>query len=260
MTDAATVANYTLAFTAIQEKTGLAAAAIWAELGSWNEADVALFVAQLEPVISTAAVTVSRAVDAEFARIVSARPIGVPSDVVSGLRGDVDMLEAYRRPFIQVWTDLSKGVPWEDAVKHGGDMAASMARTDVSLAQGKAADYLTVKRADVVGYRRVINGGACMFCAAASTRIYNGKLRKINLHTNCKCGVAPVTADGRDPAQDANDIYLDRLKSRGPDYWKQSGFVDGNGDPIDPTNLSALREFDETERTRQLGVVLALTR
>jgi len=106
----------------------------------------------------------------------------------------------------------------------------------------------------------VINGGACMFCAAASTRIYNGRLRKINLHTNCKCGVAPVTRDGRDPAQDANDAYLDRLKQRGPDYWKQSGFVDADGNVIDPTDLSALREFDEVERTRQLGAVLALTR
>lgn len=100
---------------------------------------------------------------------------------------------------------------------------------------------------EIVGYRRTLTGRSCMFCAAASTRIYRrGDL--MPLHAHCDCGVAPVLI-GADPAFALNAQVLSNLKAKGKAYWKQSGFVDNDGNPIDPTDVpeSAAASVDHPE-------------
>lgn len=93
----------------------------------------------------------------------------------------------------------------------------------------------SVEPRQIVGYRRVLTGRSCMFCAAAATRIYSrGDL--MPLHAHCDCSVAPVLL-GSDPAFDLNRQVLDNLKAQGKGYWKRRGFVDNDGNPLDPTDV-----------------------
>ncbi len=73
------------------------------------------------------------------------------------------------------------------------------------------------------------------------------------LHTHCDCGVAPIIGD-RDPGVTANRARLKALKARGPDYWKQSGFVDEAGLPVDPTKLPTT--LARIEHNAEVGPVL----
>lgn len=101
----------------------------------------------------------------------------------------------------------------------------------------------------IVGYRRVLTGRSCVFCATASTKIYRrGGL--MPLHAHCDCSVAPVFV-GDDPAFDLNREVLDNLKARGRKYWEQRGFVDDRGRPIDPTDLPDAK----TSTNREVGEV-----
>jgi hypothetical protein len=81
-------------------------------------------------------------------------------------------------------------------------------------------------------YRRVLTGRSCMFCATASTQRYRGS-DLMPLHGRCDCAVAPIFGD-EDPGQVINHQVLSKLKAKGPGYWKERGFVDANGDPIEP--------------------------
>lgn len=116
-----------------------------------------------------------------------------------------------------------------------------------------AVDELAARR--VVGYRRVLTGRSCMLCAAAATRIYRrGDL--MPLHAHCDCAVAPVYSSS-DPGRAANRALLGQLKKRGRDYWKQRGFVDNEGRPIDPTAIPA--RFGRATPNLEVGPVLAET-
>lgn len=107
----------------------------------------------------------------------------------------------------------------------------------------------------VIGYRRVLTGRSCVFCAAAATKVYRrGDL--MPLHAHCDCGVAPVYGTA-DPGLEVNKRLLLELKKRGPEYWRQRGFVDDAGRPIDPTDVP--ERFGRVTENPDIGPVLAAT-
>lgn len=114
-------------------------------------------------------------------------------------------------------------------------------------------DELAKRR--VIGYRRVLTGRSCVFCAAAATKVYRrGDL--MPLHAHCDCGVAPIYGTG-DPGKVVNRGVLLELKKRGPEYWRQRGFVDDAGRPIDPTDVP--ERFGRVTENPDIGPVLAAT-
>lgn len=107
----------------------------------------------------------------------------------------------------------------------------------------------------IVGYRRVLTGKSCMFCAAAATKIYRrGDLAP--LHSGCDCSVAPVFL-GADVGLGLNRQVLDNLKAQGKGYWKQRGFVDNDGNPLDPTDVP--ESLGRVSVNSEIGPVLAAT-
>lgn len=163
---------------------------------------------------------------------------------VARLRG-VDSFEVYHRPVVTVRRVLSEGRSLAEALGVGRSRLAATAATDVMLAQRATIDQWT-QTGKIVGYRRVLTGNSCLFCAAASTQRYHAR-ELMPLHSMCDCGVAPIT-DDRDPGRVINEPLLRDLKARGPGYWAQRGMVDADGNVVDAPAV---------HRHGELGPVLA---
>lgn len=330
MTDEEIIRRSQVQHAAILEAAAASVRRAWLGLGSWNEADVARFTRLAQAAYEAAGTRVAALVDATTAQLANTRPIGVAARIAPTITNPrpLPAAEVWRRPFIEHWSNLSRGVDFQaslnsavhraetiavqntqmvmreamaevvrvhavgaDTIRPGSridpdalarfvderDRLAQLTQVrpdlDVVAQQQAQLAELRMKAAEpmpsrqIVGYRRVLTGKSCMFCAAASTQIYglpglrreklndsnsvllaNGRRRRVipqarqygpasglmPLHAHCDCSVAPVFI-GWDPAYSLNAQVLSNLKSQGKGYWKQRGFVDNDGNPLDPT-------------------------
>ena len=145
-------------------------------------------------------------------------PIELDPDQHIGIavRGGVTLEEVYGRAFAPVFAS--------DDIAEGRRRIVTAAQTSVQLAMRSAATAAMTDQPKVVGYRRVLNGVSCGFCAAASTRRYK-RAELLPLHQRCDCTVAPIVGDD-DPGAVINQELLDRLRdaSDRPDYWRSRHF------------------------------------
>jgi hypothetical protein len=165
--------------------------------------------------------------------------------------------------------ELLRAVPQVDdtSLRTIADEQARLARLrrtspDLELVRDEAARLAELRQTatvteirPIVGYRRVLTGKSCMFCAAAATKVY-GRGDLAPLHAHCDCSVTPVFL-GADVGLDLNRQVLDNLKAQGKGYWKQRGFVDNDGNPIDPTEIPA--DAGRTVLNPEVGPVFAAT-
>lgn len=221
------------------------AGAAWLTLPAHREGNVEAFVAQITRTVTAGQLTMSRLV-AALTSILTGEPVAAPAaEAITDVRG-IALGEQYQRPFSQMWSELAKDpTGYAQNVTSIGRRVEAMATMDVQLATRNTMADLADRNPRIIGYRRVLTGKSCMFCAAASTRIYRGNRRAgeygpasglMPLHDHCDCGVAPVLA-GADPGHALNRRTLTNLKAQGPDYWRRNGFVDPAGRPIDPTDI-----------------------
>ncbi|MGV9364517.1 hypothetical protein [Amycolatopsis sp. NPDC003731] len=190
----------------------------------------------------------------------SAAPLGLRPAEVTGtaLRG-VDPREVYRRPGVQVWTSLSEGRTFDEAVKDGLRRAVSVAMTDLQLAKTHTARKVFENDDRVVGHRRTLTGSEdCAICRVAATQRYHREdLQPI--HPGCDCGVAPIYGDS-DPGQvidrkgleDVHDAVAERFgesaaDARAIDYRKLI-LVENHGE-IGPVLTVKGQHFDGPPRT-----------
>jgi hypothetical protein len=174
-----------------------AALAIWTQLPSYDRPDVPNFLRVLLPILEagkrqSVALTrayLARATDRPVA------PIDVPQ-VLAGLRNGTPPEVVYERPFIQTWTDLKAGKPFEDAVRSAGARVESSAATDIQLAMTHTLRAVGEADDTILGFRRVPDPGACPFCVLIAGRRYlTSDLQPV--HARCGCSVAPITAANR---------------------------------------------------------------
>lgn len=232
----------------------------WRGLGSWNEADVDLFLARTLPVVDAGQRRTVSLTDAYLARVTGGRTVGLPAAelVGAGVRNGTPPAEVYRRPFVQLWSALGAGARFSDAMGAAGVRAAQSAATDVSLTMRASADAFQEQSTGpaeqrIIGWERVIDPDACAFCATASTQRY----RSANLeplHANCQCGVAPVFKENDRAIRDFNARTLANMKKANEgqpgNYWSSKKFrVDGQTGEVTMPDV-AVREHGE------LGAVL----
>jgi hypothetical protein len=203
-------------------------AASYAGQGGYRDAAAAAFVAQAVPAVQAAQQTMAGLTSAYLAHMISstaggtAAPVGVPAELLGNLRG-VDPAEVYRRPYVQVWTDLSKGKSLDDAVVAGGRRAASLAATDLQMAKTKAAQVVMQDDGRVTGYRRVLVGAhSCALCVLASTRWYS-RDDLSPIHNNCDCAVAPLFGGARPSEVPAQQIHDAVARDLGSQYVTAAG-------------------------------------
>lgn len=253
MSDAELVAQFMAKHAQLLARIVAQVFGIWDNLDGYDRVNVDEFVTAAVPVVQANQVAAGRLVDAFVAKMAHSSPVGVLPETVTDVRNGVTPEDVYSRPFLRVWRNMAQGMTPAAAVANARDYLGGMAQMDAQLATSHAMADVSERQPGVVGYRRVLTGKSCMFCASASTQRYkSGTLRP--LHFRCDCGVAPIIGD-RDPGRVINSDLLDNLKERGPRYWAKSGFVDPQGNPVDPTRLgrAALDHADE------IGPVLATT-
>jgi hypothetical protein len=209
---AAMMAAYLAATAALRSKILGFVAATYAGQGDYRDAAAAAFVAQAVPAVMAAQQTMAALTSAYLAHLVAmtaggtAAPVGVPAELLSGLRG-VPPAEVYRRPYVQVWTDLSQGKDFPTAVAAGARRAQSLAATDLQLAKTSAARHVMADDRRVVGYRRVLVGAhSCGMCIVASSVRYH-KSNLMPIHPGCDCAIAPLLGHG-DPGRTIDSAIL----------------------------------------------------
>ncbi|WP_124282325.1 hypothetical protein [Streptomyces sp. ADI97-07] len=202
-------------------------------LGSYRDADAAVFIERVLPVVLGVQQQIGQITDAYLATMIAdmmggaAAPAGAAlSDELRGVPPE----EVYRRPFVQMWTALSRGHDYVDALGQGRKRLLSITETDLQLARTHAARD-SMERGGARYFRRRLNrsSGTCALCVIASTQRYKVE-NLMPIHPGCHCKPEPLPGN-RDPGhvideqllKDAHDAIARDLGEsdrggRAPDY------------------------------------------
>jgi len=194
---------------------GVRVAGAFTNLGSWRDADFEAFTKLIEPTLTGGRLQAARLQVGFYQEMAKLQgqtfgvpAISAPDFTVSKLRNGAAAQEVYRRPFVDVYTALSKGKDMTQAIAAGGTRIGSIVSTDMQLSRRNAGFLARSKNDNIVGYARTLTGSEnCALCAIASTQRY----RRDNLmpiHPGCDCGEMPIYGD-QDPGQVIDQIRLD---------------------------------------------------
>lgn len=219
---------------------------LWHTLPDHRDASAKRFIGLATPAVAGAQLKVGQLTATYLSLLLAGQsgkaptPVSVrPADVAS-LRG-VTPGTLYQRPFTQVYTELSKGQPYETAVERGRARLVDIASTDVQLAKTHTARRVLAAEPRIAGYRRVLTGSEnCGLCVLASTQLYHRE-ELLPIHPGCDCGVDPVLGDER-PAQ-----VLDRdlLNAAHAAIEQRFGKFDAGGRAPDYRKVILVRQHGE---------------
>lgn len=133
--------------------------------------------------------------------------------VVPSIRNGIPTPDVYRRSVVEARRMISQGSPFDEAMAAGRARAVSTAKTDVTLTNRAEISRAGPLRPWVVGYRRVLTGRSCGFCATASTQRYRSA-DLLPIHPGCDCDVGEIIGE-TDPGQIINRELLTELKAQG---------------------------------------------
>lgn len=210
---------------------------LWHTLPDQRDASAKRFIGLAAPAVAGAQLKVGQLTASYLSLLLAgqsgkaAAPISVRPADVANLRG-VTPATLYQRPFTRVYTELSKGQPYETAVQRGRARLVDIASTDVQLAKTHTAKRVIAAEPRVTGYRRVLTGSeSCGLCVITSTQVYHRE-ELLPIHPGCDCGVDPVIGDEK-PTQVLDRALLDAAHAaiaerfgkfdaggRAPDYRK----------------------------------------
>lgn len=169
----------------------------WANLGGYRDGDIDRLVELMVPRFLAGQRQIAGLTDAYVAALAGQPTLGVDVALISGsaVRLGADPEDVYRRPGITVYTALSKGTPFDQAVAQGARRLTSLVGTDMQLAKRQQLQ-LTMQDVGFQRYNRVLTGAEnCDLCTIASTNSYS-TADLLPIHNLCDCDVEP---DGGDP-------------------------------------------------------------
>lgn len=179
-------------------------AGLWLELGSYDTDDVDRWEQLIDPPTGTAAAEAAAAAVGYVTLIAESRLPAVkpPTPLADPVA-----------PFKRMWRRLDGGQLWEDARKEAvgavGDYGSEVVHSVARRASDQAADSR-----QVVGWRRVLVGISCEWCALVSTQRYRTAESADFGHRNCDCTVTPILGDV-DPGRVINSELLTKMKAQG---------------------------------------------
>lgn len=236
-TQAAIIAWYVQQMAALREQVDTAQRQAYNASGDYSDDAADAYVAAVVPVMAGAQAAAAQLTvaylgyllaDMTGEALTSARLPTVDLSRVTGaaLRNGVAPEVVYRRPFQQVWTDISRaqrltpspdvpgpgqghtegdsGAVRREAVANGERRARTTGLTDLQLATTHTAREVLSQDSRVWGYRRVLTGAEnCGMCIVAATALYHTR-NLMPLHARCDCAVAPVVGT-EDPGRFVNN-------------------------------------------------------
>ena len=238
------IVGYQAAVAQVRARVLSFATTAWRAQGSYRDADVERLIALIVPRVQAGQVQVANLTSAYLASLLSlqtgATVASVPVDRAEVLNGrGVPAEVVYARPATTVYTALSRGASFTDAVAQGLTRLESIAATDLQMA--KVRQSRSSMRGRVERYRRVLTGNEnCALCALASTQRYWVKDLS-PIHPGCDCGVAPL-APGTRPGQVIDRAALDRVHEAVANELG-AGYADGRG--VDYRKLVTVAEHGE---------------
>lgn len=176
----------------LQAAAAAAAAAVWDGLPAYDRENVDQFLVTALPLLEGANVQSVALTEVYLAHVLGRQPLGVDAAaVVAGIRDGAAPADVYSRPFVTVWSALSRGTPFDEAVRFGRERAQSAAAMDVQLAFRDTIARVGEADDRIMGFRRVANGGACAFCREVDGAQFRTET-PMPLHNGCGCGVEVV--------------------------------------------------------------------
>lgn len=183
-------------------RSSVALVAIWNRTPDTGEAAEAEFGEQVRPILAAFG-TVAASLSAGYlGTLVGERP------PIDGLTIEQDL----RHPFIGLYRDLSRGVPFEQARATASTRAASLGQERIIRTQ-RTVDDIADQSATITGWRRVPQGSTCDWCIGASQAWYETASDASFGHVHggvdyCDCDVVPIVGR-RDPGQVLNRPLAD---------------------------------------------------
>lgn len=204
--------------------------AAYSGVNFYNAAAVAAAAEQAADTSNTAA-TLAAGLTAEYLAYITGTAlggsVGIPNLPLGPIRNGFPLDQVYVRPIKFFRRKVAEGVDPALAFQQAMTLAASLADSDVRLAERGAADRILRYLGDAVGvtgYRRAIHPelsrtGTCGLCIAASDRIYKTGVL-MPMHDNCNCAVVPIFGEN-DPGNSLNNLWLDDIYAAagGKDAW-----------------------------------------
>lgn len=174
----------------------------WLALGSYDRDDVARWEVLIAAAVAAFAEEAAAAAVGYVATVAEVVPPPLPTPTV---------LADPEVPFLRHWRGLNDGKLWEQSVEDAAGAVEEFANDVVHSTARVASDGVSD---DVVGWRRVLVGPSCEWCALVSTQRYRSAESADFGHAKCDCTVAPIVGDA-DPGRVINRPLLRELKARG---------------------------------------------
>lgn len=217
--------------------------AMFRGLGSWDLEDSRRFIQQTAPLWRAHKQVVIDLTSEMLSLITEVDTIALAAKEVLATPPNPDVA------FRTMWKSLKNGTPFDDAFETAAGMVRGQATTSLTRASREATsswveaspfrspwddatanqprwrpstryrqayDRSAVGEQRVVGYRRVLTGTTCRWCARVATQRYLTADSADFGHHNCDCAVLPIIGD-RDPGQIVNGALYDRLEESGTD-------------------------------------------
>jgi hypothetical protein len=168
----------------IRDVVGGQVAAVWSGLGAYRDANVDRFIRIAVPKVQAGQIATAR---------LTAQYLGGPvlsRDEIVAVRPVAPSVE-YRRPAVKLYTLLSQGLAFPDALSQATSLVSDLTSTDMQLAL-RAQSQRSLETQGHMRYRRVLTGSEnCARCAIAASNTYSSR-DLLPIHAHCDCTVEPI--------------------------------------------------------------------
>ena len=184
---------YSRTVTAVRSRVLTIVRATWLGLDAYHDGDASRFIAAIAPVVLGGQQQIATLTHAYLSQLLPGVVASLDTAQVIGAaaRNGVAPEEVYRRPFVELYTALSQGTPFDAARRLGTTRLEQLASTDLQLARTHAAQA-TFRGSSVRYFRRTLSGSKnCGLCVIAATQRYRTN-SLMPIHPGCDCGIAPL--------------------------------------------------------------------
>lgn len=180
----------------IRMRTAAAVADEWDHLDSLDADLREPFARKVAPIVAAGQLLAARTTTAYVSRAARIQPLRITPGRVTGaaVRGGLDPLDEYQRPFGVAWAALGDGLDPTVAKQRGLSRLTDLATMDVFLAMRATTAIIDQATPRITGWVRVADASACDLCSAADGTPMS-QAADLAGHPGCGCTSEPQLSD-----------------------------------------------------------------
>lgn len=165
----------------------------WNRLPDYKDKRIPGFLEATLPVVKAGQARAIALTSAYTARKLGVPPVGLDVEALTdGIRGGVDPMTVYRRPFETVWSSIYT-IGIAAAAAKGLARLQSTAEMDIALSgRDSLLAFGRDSGGEIIGWTRVAEGSCCDFCQSIDGA-HTGPDEPQPLHNRCGCTADPIT-------------------------------------------------------------------